>query len=252
MHFVPIPDAPLATLEHAVQVLAVRRGYDNLNAAVEQYTAVLGEPSLALVSGLRAPSACSPALGRRCPETVEISYRAPRQVRHRAQSQRAASLRPGRPAHRRSLVLPARRRPTAFLTRSVQPRERPRHQESCAVLRCPPCDHRAGWAAPPSRRCSGRRVLRPGTARVAQLPPDLCGGDGDRVDPAGGRRLDALRSQRTPRSSARRCRARSAWPDEATCRRAVFGWVTATTPLKRRVALRCSVLVGPSGRGGGR
>lgn len=52
LHFVPIPDAPLATLEHAVQVLAVQRGYDNLNAAVEQYTAVLGEPPLALVSGL--------------------------------------------------------------------------------------------------------------------------------------------------------------------------------------------------------
>ena len=48
----PIPDAPLATLEHAVQVLAVQRGYDNLNAAVEPYTAVLGEPPLALVSGL--------------------------------------------------------------------------------------------------------------------------------------------------------------------------------------------------------
>ena len=52
LHFVPIPDAPLATLEHAVQVLAVQRGYDNLNAAVEQYTAVLGEPPLALVSSL--------------------------------------------------------------------------------------------------------------------------------------------------------------------------------------------------------
>ncbi len=52
LHFVPIPDAPLATLEHAVQVLAVQRGYDNLNAAVEPYTAVLGEPPLALVSGL--------------------------------------------------------------------------------------------------------------------------------------------------------------------------------------------------------
>ena len=52
LHFVPIPDAPLATLEHAVQVLAVQRGYDNLNAAVEQYTAVLGEPPLALVSCL--------------------------------------------------------------------------------------------------------------------------------------------------------------------------------------------------------
>ena len=52
LHFVPIPDAPLATLEHAVQVLAVQRGYDNLNTAVEPYTAVLGEPPLALVSGL--------------------------------------------------------------------------------------------------------------------------------------------------------------------------------------------------------
>ena len=44
LHFVPIPDAPLATLEHAVQVLAVQRGYDNLSTAVEPYTAVLGEP----------------------------------------------------------------------------------------------------------------------------------------------------------------------------------------------------------------
>ena len=52
LHFVPIPDPPLATLEHAVQVLAVQRGYDNLNAAVEQYTGVLGEPPLALVSCL--------------------------------------------------------------------------------------------------------------------------------------------------------------------------------------------------------
>jgi hypothetical protein len=47
--FVPIPDAPLATLEDAVQVLAVQRAYRNLNAAVEQYTAVLGESPLALV-----------------------------------------------------------------------------------------------------------------------------------------------------------------------------------------------------------
>ncbi|MBV9923104.1 MAG: hypothetical protein JOY78_19950 [Pseudonocardia sp.] len=52
LHFVPIPDASLATLEHAVQVLAVQRGYRNLNAAVEQYTAVVGEPPLALVSCL--------------------------------------------------------------------------------------------------------------------------------------------------------------------------------------------------------
>jgi hypothetical protein len=52
LHFVPIPDAPLATLEHAVQVLAVQRGYDNLSTAVAPYTAVLGEPPLALVRGL--------------------------------------------------------------------------------------------------------------------------------------------------------------------------------------------------------
>ena len=52
LHFVPIPDAALATLEHAVQVLAVQRAYHDLNAAVEQYTAVLGEPPLALVSNL--------------------------------------------------------------------------------------------------------------------------------------------------------------------------------------------------------
>jgi hypothetical protein len=48
LHFVPIPDASLATLEHAVQVLAVQRGFGNLNAAVEQYTAAVGEPPLAL------------------------------------------------------------------------------------------------------------------------------------------------------------------------------------------------------------
>ena len=52
LHFVPIPDAPLATLEHAVQILAVQRAYHDLNAAVEQYTAVVGEPPLALVSCL--------------------------------------------------------------------------------------------------------------------------------------------------------------------------------------------------------
>jgi hypothetical protein len=52
LHFVPIPDASLATLEHAVQVLAVQRGFGHLNAAVEQYTAAVGEPSLALVSCL--------------------------------------------------------------------------------------------------------------------------------------------------------------------------------------------------------
>jgi len=52
LRFVPIPDAPLATLEHAVQILAVQRVYHDLNAAVEQYTAVIGELPLALVSGL--------------------------------------------------------------------------------------------------------------------------------------------------------------------------------------------------------
>jgi hypothetical protein len=52
LHFVPIPDAPLATLEHAAQILAVQRAHCHLNAAVEQYTAVLGEPPLALVSCL--------------------------------------------------------------------------------------------------------------------------------------------------------------------------------------------------------
>ena len=52
LHFVPIPDAPLATLEHAVQILAVQRAYHDLNAAVEQYTAVVREPPLALVSCL--------------------------------------------------------------------------------------------------------------------------------------------------------------------------------------------------------
>jgi hypothetical protein len=52
LHFVPIPDAPLATLEHAAQILAVQRAYDHLNAAVEQYTAAVGEPPLALVGCL--------------------------------------------------------------------------------------------------------------------------------------------------------------------------------------------------------
>jgi hypothetical protein len=35
-----------------VQILTVQRAYHNLNAAVEQYTAVVGEPPLALVSCL--------------------------------------------------------------------------------------------------------------------------------------------------------------------------------------------------------
>jgi hypothetical protein len=52
LHFVPIPDAPLATLEHAAQILAVQRVHCNLNAAVDQYTAAVGEPPLALVNGL--------------------------------------------------------------------------------------------------------------------------------------------------------------------------------------------------------
>jgi hypothetical protein len=37
--------------------------------------------------------------------------------------------------------LPARRRPTAFLTPPVQPRSGPRHLESSAVLRYRPRDH---------------------------------------------------------------------------------------------------------------
>ena len=52
LRFVPIPDAALATLEHAVQILTVQRAYHDLNAAVEQYTAVVREPPLALVSCL--------------------------------------------------------------------------------------------------------------------------------------------------------------------------------------------------------
>ena len=43
---------PLATLQHAVQILTVRRAYHDLNAAVEQYTAVVREPPLTLVSCL--------------------------------------------------------------------------------------------------------------------------------------------------------------------------------------------------------
>ena len=52
LRFVPIPDAPLATLEHAVQILTVQRAYHDLHAAVEQYTTVVREPPLALVSCL--------------------------------------------------------------------------------------------------------------------------------------------------------------------------------------------------------
>lgn len=52
LRFVPIPGGPLATLEHAVQVLSVQRAYDSLNAAVEQYTDAVGEPPLALVGCL--------------------------------------------------------------------------------------------------------------------------------------------------------------------------------------------------------
>ena len=44
--------APLATLEHVLQILVVQRAYCNLNAAVERYAAVLGERPLALVSCL--------------------------------------------------------------------------------------------------------------------------------------------------------------------------------------------------------
>jgi hypothetical protein len=52
LRFVPIPDASLATLERAMQILTVQRAYQDLNAAVEQYTAVVREPPLALVSCL--------------------------------------------------------------------------------------------------------------------------------------------------------------------------------------------------------
>jgi hypothetical protein len=52
LRFVPIADGPLGTLEHAVEVLTVHRAYHNLNAAVEQYAAVAGEPPIALVSRL--------------------------------------------------------------------------------------------------------------------------------------------------------------------------------------------------------
>jgi transposase InsO family protein len=41
------------------------------------------------------------------------------------------------------------------------------------------------------------------------------------------------RSRSTPRSSARRCRARPAWPDQAACRRAVFRWVTRYNTRRR-------------------
>jgi hypothetical protein len=52
LRFVPIADAPIGVLEHAVEVLTVHRAYENLNAAVEQYAAVAGEPRMALVSSL--------------------------------------------------------------------------------------------------------------------------------------------------------------------------------------------------------
>jgi hypothetical protein len=52
LHFVPIADAPLSTLEHAVQVVTVQRAYPNLNRAVERYAAVVGEAPLALLSRL--------------------------------------------------------------------------------------------------------------------------------------------------------------------------------------------------------
>jgi hypothetical protein len=52
LHFVPIADAPLSTLEHAVQVVTVQRAYPNLNRAVERYATVVGEAPLALVSSL--------------------------------------------------------------------------------------------------------------------------------------------------------------------------------------------------------
>ena len=52
LRFVPVPDGPLATLEHAVQILSVQRAYPSLNAAVDQYTDAVGEPPLAVVSSL--------------------------------------------------------------------------------------------------------------------------------------------------------------------------------------------------------
>ena len=52
LRFVPIAVAPLETLEHAVQVVAVQRAYENLHAAVEQYASAVGEPQIALVSCL--------------------------------------------------------------------------------------------------------------------------------------------------------------------------------------------------------
>jgi hypothetical protein len=52
LHFVPVADAPIATLQHAVQVLSVQRAYPGLHAAVERYAEVLGQPPLALVNCL--------------------------------------------------------------------------------------------------------------------------------------------------------------------------------------------------------
>lgn len=52
LRFVSVADAPLAVLEHAMHVLAVQRAHPALNAAVERYAAVLGEPPLAILGRL--------------------------------------------------------------------------------------------------------------------------------------------------------------------------------------------------------
>jgi hypothetical protein len=52
LRFVPIAEGPLRILERAMEVLSVQRAYQSLNAAVEQYAAVVGEPPIALVSCL--------------------------------------------------------------------------------------------------------------------------------------------------------------------------------------------------------
>lgn len=52
LRFVPIAEAPIDILEHAMRVLSVQRAYPSLNAVVDQYSAAVGEPPVALVSSL--------------------------------------------------------------------------------------------------------------------------------------------------------------------------------------------------------
>ena len=109
LRFVPIPDARSRRLSTPCNPRRAA-GVPRPRRRLEQYTAVIGELPLALVSGLSRTVSLLTLPWDDDVGKLGVSEGAPRQVRPRAQSQRAAGLRPGRAAYRRSLVLPARRR----------------------------------------------------------------------------------------------------------------------------------------------